>query len=107
MGRNSFGFLDSELAEISRIISTRASVEVACIFGSRAKGNFRPGSDVDIALKGKSVRHADVLAIGYALNEEGCLPYQFDILDYNTIDNDSLREHIDRVGKIIFKTPDG
>ena len=35
--------------------------------------------------------------MGYSLNEEGLLPYQFDVVDYNTIDNDALREHIDRV----------
>ena len=106
MNRNSYGLLESELAEIVRIIAARASVRKACIFGSRAKGNHRPGSDVDIALMGEAVRHSDVLEIGYELNEDGCLPYQFDILDYNTLDNDALREHIDRVGKTIYEKSD-
>ena len=74
----------------------------ACLFGSRAKGNFRPGSDVDIALKGQSVNLDDVREIAYALNEEGFLPYQFDIIDYNRIDNEALREHNDRVGMALY-----
>lgn len=98
-----FGLFDNELAEIVEVISSRESVESALIFGSRAKGCHRAGSDVDIAIKGVAVRHEDVLNVGYALNEESTLPYQFDIIDYNRIDNDALREHIDRIGREIFK----
>lgn len=103
MKQTDFGIFDSELAEIVAVISLRDSVESALIYGSRAKGCFRPGSDVDIALKGAAVRHGDVLDVGYSLNEEATLPYQFDIIDYNRIDNDALREHIDRVGREIFR----
>jgi predicted nucleotidyltransferase len=103
MKKNEYGFLGPEFAEIVRTISSRDSVESALIFGSRAKGNYRAGSDVDIALKGPAVCHADVLEVGYSLNEERLLPYQFDIIDYNTIDNDALKDHIDRVGREIFR----
>lgn len=103
MTRGEFGLRDSELAEIVSVISSRTAVERALIFGSRAKGNFRPGSDVDISLGGAGVRHEDVLEIGYSLNEEKFLPYQFDIVAYDAIDNESLREHIDRVGREIFR----
>ena len=96
------GLLETELAEIVAVISARKMVESAVIFGSRAKGNYRAGSDVDICLKGRGVHHEDVLEIGYSLNEEKMLPYQFDIVDYNTIDNEALRDHIDRVGREIF-----
>ena len=85
------------------VISSRNSVQSAAIFGSRAKGCYWPGSDVDIALKGPLVRHEDILEVGYSLNEERTLPYQFDVVDYNMIDNDALREHIDRVGREIFR----
>jgi len=98
-----FGLVDGELAEIITAIAARESVESAAIFGSRAKGNYRRGSDVDIALKGRGIGYVDVRELGYALNEETTLPYQFDILDYNTIDNEALREHIDRVGREIFR----
>lgn len=98
-----FGLTGQALGEIVRCIEKRDTVREALIFGSRAKGTFTPGSDVDIALRGPSVSHQDVLEIAYELNEEGYLPWRFDILDYNTIDNSCLREHIDRAGKIIFR----
>jgi len=41
--------------------------------------------------------------VGYALNQESLIPYQFDIINYNTIDNEELREHIDRVGVVIYR----
>ena len=103
MTRGEFGLRDSEVAEIKSVISSRISVERALIFGSRAKGNFRSGSDVDISLVGAEVRHEDVLEIGYSLNEEKTLPYQFDIIVYDAIDNESLRENIDRVGREIYR----
>ena len=103
MKRTEYGLSDDELAEIVEVISSRVSVESALIYGSRAKGCHRAGSDVDIALKGAPVGHKDVLDVGYYLNEETTLPYQFDIIDYNRIDNDALREHIDRVGREIFR----
>ena len=60
MKKNKYGLLDPEFDEIVRTISFRDTVESALIFGSRAKGNYRSGSDVDIALKGRAVCHADV-----------------------------------------------
>ena len=84
-------------------VSARDSVESAVIFGSRAKGNYRSGSDVDIALNGSAIRHEDIVEVGCFLNEETLLPYQFDIIAYATIDNEALRDHIDRVGREIFR----
>jgi len=49
---NKFGLLDSDIEAIVRTLIAHSKVECALIFGSRAKGNFRNGSDVDIALKG-------------------------------------------------------
>jgi predicted nucleotidyltransferase len=103
MKENEYGLLDAELAEIVAVIRSRVSVESAVIYGSRAKGNYRPGSDVDLALKGQAVRHEDLLEVGYSLNEEKILPYQFDIIGYDMIENNALQEHIDRVGREIFR----
>jgi predicted nucleotidyltransferase len=66
----------------------------AAVFGSRAKGNYRDNSDIDIAVWGD-------VNIGHILTEldELPMPYKFDVVAYETIKNDKLREHIDRVGK--------
>jgi predicted nucleotidyltransferase len=96
------GLSEKEYAELLSLIEAQSSIEQAVLFGSRAKGTFKSGSDVDIALKGAALSHADVVNLSYALNQESCLPYHFDIIDYNTIDNAALRDHIDRVGKVLF-----
>lgn len=96
------GLSDAELKEITAVLKRFHSVESAVIFGSRAKGNFRKGSDVDIAIKGKNITFRNVSDINYELNDESSLIYFFDIIDYNSIENVDLREHIDRVGVEFF-----
>ena len=72
------------------------------LFGSRAKGNYKIGSDVDLAIKGDRVTPTTVLELSDCLNEEKPLPYFFDVIQYETIDELRLVEHIDRVGIVIF-----
>ena len=78
------------------------NVKEAIIFGSRAKGNFKNGSDVDIALKGENINLEIVSNISYRLNEETVLPYKFDVLDYQSINNSKLTEHINRIGISVY-----
>lgn len=93
----------AELAEINAVLQRFVAVGSAVIFGSRAKGNFRRGSDVDIALKGKDITFRNVSDINYELNEESPLIYFFDILDYGSLESTDLKEHIDRVGIEFFR----
>lgn len=69
----------------------------ALLFGSRAKGNWRNNSDIDIAVFGD-------VNIGSLLThlDELPLPYKFDMLSYESISSKALREHIDRVGIELF-----
>jgi len=89
-----FGLTEKELQELKQIIRNK-HIEKAIIFGSRAKGNFLPGSDVDIAVIGNEKALSD------ALNEESHLVYYFDIVNLEKIENENLKEHIKRVGKEI------
>ncbi len=98
-----FGLKDSDLEEIKKIISDFKEVEVAYMFGSRAKGNYRHGSDVDIALKGKDLTFSIVSSIAGILNEDTLMPYKFDVLNYYSISNKELVEHIDRVGVVFWE----
>ncbi len=70
------------------------------MFGSRAKGNFRPGSDVDIAIEGKWT-HRDFSILDAKLRFEAPFPFGCDLVDYDNAAR-PLREHIDRVGKEIW-----
>lgn len=76
------------------------AIRESVLFGSRAKGTFSAGSDVDLALKGCSEN--DALQLSALLNEETTLPYFFDVVVYETIQNRDLSEHIDRVGLKIY-----
>lgn len=96
--RNKFGLLDTDMEAIVSVLSRQPKVNEAIIFGSRAKGNFKNGSDVDIALKGKDLDFDTISRISYLLNEETNMPYKFDVLNYHSTDEPALIDHIDRVG---------
>lgn len=96
--RTDFGLKPGDLEIICHILEKEPQIEQALLFGSRAKGTDKPGSDVDIALKGKDLNAQTITNVSYYLNEETPLPYRFDVLNYHTITERSLVEHIDRVG---------
>ena len=97
-----YGLKSSDLKIICRLFKEYSNIEEAVLFGSRAKGSHLPGSDVDIALKGSDLQEA-ILRMSIFLNQESLLPYYFDIVDYNSLDNKNLIDHIDRVGISIYK----
>jgi predicted nucleotidyltransferase len=101
--KNKFGLLDTDLEAIVSLLSNHAKVERAYIFGSCAKGNFKNGSDVDLALKGDKLDFDTLSKISYFLNEETNMPYKFDVLNYHAVKEPDLLIHIDRVGIEVFR----
>ncbi len=65
-------------------------------------GNYKNGSDVDIAVLGELISNNTILKLNDYLNEIYPLPYFFDIINYNSITNENLKKHIDIEGKIIY-----
>ncbi|TDK45382.1 nucleotidyltransferase family protein [Algoriphagus formosus] len=100
--KNKFGLLESDMASILKIMDSQEMVDKVILFGSRAKGNYREGSDVDLALKGENLNFEKVSQISYLLNEETNMPYRFDLVNYHQIQEPELIKHIDRVGIPIF-----
>lgn len=100
---NLFGLQQSDLQNIIAVIQQQPEAEEAIIFGSRAKGNYKAGSDIDIALKGSQVNHITTSNISYILNEETQMPYKFDVLNYHAVVNENLAKHIDRIGVSFYK----
>jgi predicted nucleotidyltransferase len=98
-----FGLRQLDLDQIVHILQKFSAVEKALIFGSRAKGNYKKGSDVDIAVMGRCVDHQVVAALSFQLNEESLLPYFFDIVHFDKVKEKELIEHIKRVGKCIYE----
>ncbi len=98
-----FGLLDSDLVFLSNLFQKYTSIDEVIIFGSRAKGNYKNGSDVDLAIKSLTIESQEINEIDDELNENSNLPYKFDIVHYEKIQTPELKDHIDRVGKVIFK----
>ena len=101
------GLVENDLQALVGVLKQFPAVEQAIIFGSRAKGTFKNGSDVDLALRGESLSFEQTSRISYLLNEETLMPYKLDVLQYETIKSPELVEHIDRVGVIIFQRHEG
>src|SRR5438552_160097 len=97
---NTFGISERSYFLIWETLKNFPQVEKAVIFGSRAKGNFVSGSDIDLAIFGKDCNPELALKISACLNEEIPIPYYVDVLDFNSLTNNNLKEHITRVGKI-------
>ena len=96
-----FGISDVHLKQITKVISSFPSVTRALIFGSRAKGNYKKYSDVDICLFGE-IDAFCAEKVREALNELGLI-YEFDVISYNETKSAELLEHIDRVGLELYK----
>jgi len=101
---NGIGLTDAEQELIRGVLRSHPEVTEAKLFGSRAKGEFRPYSDVDLALWGH-ISVSMLAAIAGELDELP-LPYTFDVQVYETIHHRPLREHIDRVGQSFYAKGD-
>lgn len=96
------GLSDATLATVQAILASCPAVETAIVYGSRAKGNFSMGSDIDLTLVGAALSQ-DMLSHLVGQFEESNLPYQVDLSILRDIDNPSLRVHIERVGKVLYQ----
>lgn len=83
------GISDRDGRRVVDILSAFDEVREAVLFGSRAKGNYKPGSDIDIAVKGDVSK--DVLSRLLAAFEESVLPYFVDVVAYDSLKNEAFR----------------
>lgn len=99
---NRFGISERSYRLLFDAFSKYPEVEEVILFGSRAKGNYRKGSDIDLAIKGDKSSPKLAWELQSYINEDLPIPYMVDVIDYNSLDNQELREHIDRVGIKFF-----
>ena len=97
-----YGLKKETVKKINTVFARYEEVEEATLYGSRAKGNYKPGSDVDLTLKGKQLNLKLLNKISLDLDDL-LLPYTFDLSIYHHITASDLIEHIERVGKIFYK----
>ena len=96
-----YGFSKDQLQEIVEVLAEYPEIESAVLFGSRAMDSFKAGSDVDIAIKGEKVNTSLALKVTGHF-EDTNTPFFFDIIAWPTISSKELREHIQRVGEVIY-----
>lgn len=97
-----YGLSDESMRLIVDTIASFDEIEGAFIFGSRAMGNYKRGSDVDIAIKDENISGELIRDLSFILNEELPLTYIFDVLGYSLIESKDLIEQIDKYGVEIY-----
>ena len=97
-----FGLTQQNIQNIHALFRQFPGVKKVIIFGSRAMGNYKKGSDVDLVIM-DDVDSSIMSKVSSLLNEETTLPYIFDVIQYSTIANDDLKKHIETYGKIFYE----
>ncbi len=96
-----YGLRVSDIDNIVSILKSNKRVTEVILFGSRAKGTFSAGSDIDIALLGDSLKLNDIIQASLEIDNL-FLPYKIDLVIFDRIKEDDLVEHIQRVGHTLY-----
>jgi predicted nucleotidyltransferase len=99
------GLTDRDIKTIQGIFRKHPEVSMVYLFGSRAAGTQKPGSDVDLAIMNAGVSMETVCMIKGEL-EESSLPYLIDLVNYTDVKHKEFREHIQNIGIEFFKKGD-
>lgn len=96
------GLNNLDIKKIQSVFNLHQEIEKAILFGSRAKGNYKVASDIDLTLVGTHLTLTIQQEIENELDDL-LLPYKFDISIYHTISSIELLDHIERVGQLFFQ----
>ena len=97
-----FGLKQSTIDRINAVFSQYPDIEKVVLYGSRAKGNYREGSDIDLTLMEGALSHAQLNSIETQIDDL-LLPYTIDLSLFESIDNVNLIDHIRRVGVVFYE----
>ena len=96
-----FGLPDDVLPRLLAVLSSNRKVKQITLYGSRAKGNSRDGSDIDLCLDGDALSLKDLAELDASIDDL-LLPWKVDIAVRQQIDNPDLIAHIERVGVRLY-----
>jgi len=96
-----YGLKQAVVEKIHQVFSSHPDVQKAILYGSRAMGGYKPGSDIDLTLEGATLNLQQLNAIENELDDL-LLPYEFDLSLRQQIDDPDLLEHIQRVGVVFY-----
>jgi predicted nucleotidyltransferase len=99
-----FGLKNSEKKAINTVFNKYIIIDKVLIYGSRAKGNFKPYSDIDLTIIAENLKLTTLQEIETELDDL-LLPYKFDISIFSQISNEDLLNHIERVGQLFYEKP--
>ena len=103
MRDNNGGISERSARLIRQVLAEFDTVERATLFGSRAKGNYKKGSDVDLAIHGERLLPETALNLSAKLNEDTPIPYFVDVVAPKFLDNLALIDHIRRVSVVFYE----
>ncbi|MCI4443093.1 MAG: nucleotidyltransferase domain-containing protein [Lentimicrobium sp.] len=97
-----FGLNQETIDKINSVFEKHPEIDKVIIYGSRAKGNYRAGSDIDLTLIGNDLEYDLAGTIDSEIDDLNT-PYLLDISIFERLNSPSLKEHINRVGKVFYK----
>ena len=92
-----YGLPKKAIAKLCGVFSQYPAIQSVLLYGSRAKGNYRPGSDIDLSIQAPALGLSDLLAIENQIDDL-LLPWTVDLSLLHQIDNPDLLDHIHRIG---------
>ncbi|SFM66082.1 nucleotidyltransferase domain-containing protein [Nitrosomonas communis] len=95
------GLSQTTLDKLNSVFRQHSTIDSVLIYGSRAKGTYRSGSDIDLTIKGRILDFAEMMQIEDQIDDL-YLPYTVDLSQYHQLTNIDLIAHIDRVGIVIY-----
>lgn len=96
------GLPEKTVSQITDVLASFPAVERAVLFGSRAKGTHKHGSDIDLSLSGAALDWRTVGRIYDALDDL-MLPYRFSLIQFDANTDADVAAHIARVGVVLFE----
>jgi restriction endonuclease S subunit len=96
-----FGLKQKTIDLINSVFAKYPQIEKVILYGSRAKGNFKTGSDIDLTMVGDDLTTQIQMDVFDELDEL-MLPYKMDLSIFAKLNNENLREHIERVGVVFY-----
>ena len=100
------GLSVSTVERIGSVLAHYPEIEKAVLYGSRAKGNYRTGSDIDLTLFGDRITHSLLTRLDNELDDL-LLPYKFDVSFFADLTHPELIDHIHRVGVTFYEQKKG
>jgi predicted nucleotidyltransferase len=102
IANNRFGLKQHTISAIQGVFARHPEIEQAVLYGSRAKGNYQHGSDIDLTLFGETLTYNQLDRIETEIDDL-LLPYTVDLSLYKQIDNVDFLDHIQRVGLLFYQ----